>query len=113
MLKARFAWLEKPADPRQLWIEHRIADTLALERPRGLAAADFDGDGRPDLVVAERGGAGRLIVFQNQGGGRFEPHVIAAGVAADQVLTVNGARGRPDILTIGKGVISLWRNQSR
>jgi len=111
MAEARFAWFQKPADPKQLWIEHRIA--LALDHPRGLEVADFDGDGRPDLVVTEQGGAGRLLVFQNEGGGRFKPHVIATGVAADQVRVIQSGRERPDILTIGKGIISLWRDQSR
>jgi len=111
MAEARFAWFQKPADPKQLWIEHRIA--LALDHPRGLDVADFDGDGRPDLVVTEQGGAGRLLVFQNEGGGRLKPHVIATGVAADQVRVIQSGRERPDILTIGKGIISLWRDQSR
>ena len=110
---ARFALFQQPADPKQLWIEHRIADSLALDHPRGLDIADFDGDGRTDLVVTERGGAGRLLVFQNQGSGRFTQHVIATGVSADQVRAVRWDRERPGILTIGGGFISLWRNQSR
>ena len=110
---ARFAWFQKPADPKQLWIEHRIADSVALDHPRGLDIADFDGDGRTDLVVTEHRGAGRLVVFQNQGSGRFEPRVIATGVSAGQVRAVHWERERPGILTIGKGVISLWWNQSR
>jgi hypothetical protein len=113
MADPRFAWFQKPADPKQLWIEYHIADSLALDHPRGMDVADFDGDGRPDLVVTEQGSAGRLLVFQNQGGGRLEPHVLATGVAADQVRVIRSGRERPGILTIGKGVISLWRNQSR
>jgi hypothetical protein len=113
MAQARFAWLRKPADPKQLWIEHRIAVSPALDHPRGLDVADFDGDGRPDLVVTEQGGAGRLLIFENQGAGRFTPHVITTGVAADQVRTTHWVRDRPGILTIGKGVISLWRIESR
>jgi enediyne biosynthesis protein E4 len=33
---------------------------------RGAAVSDMDGDGRPDLVVAQNGGATRL--FRNRGG---------------------------------------------
>src|SRR5712675_901827 len=55
-------------DPKQLWIEHRLEGSLELNQPNSLQIADFDGDGRLDLLVAERAGAGRMIVFQNLGG---------------------------------------------
>jgi hypothetical protein len=108
---ARLARFEKPADPQQLWAEHRIGELLSLDHPRGFDVADFDGDGSLDFVVGESGGAGRLFVFHNQGGGRFTAHVIAAGVAAERVHAVDWkADGPPGIVTIGKGVISLWKN---
>ena len=114
MAGARFAWFEKPADPRQLWIEHPIASTLPLDHAHALDVADFDSDGRPDILVAEQGGAGRLLVFRNQGAGRFEPRVIAKGVAAGhaRAIYLEGS-ARQDILTIGNGVISLWKNELR
>jgi hypothetical protein len=124
---ARLARLEKPDDPKQLWTEHGIAghilgESLALDHPRGFDVADFDGDGRLDFVVGESGGAGRLFVFRNQGRGQFTPHVIATGVAAERVHAVDwNANGRPGvvtgkgigIITIGKGVISQWQNETR
>ncbi len=111
---ARFARFEKPADPKQLWVEHRIGDSLALDHAHVLDVADFDGDGRLDLVVGESRGGGRLLVFHNEGNGSFEPHAIAAGVAAGQVHAIDwDGDGRPDILTIGKGLISLWTNETR
>jgi hypothetical protein len=73
--------------------------------------ADVDGDGRSDVIVGEKGGAERLIAFLNRGNGRFEPRVIAGRVAADHVHTIH-LDGRADIVTIGKGVISWWKNQS-
>ena len=112
MPEARLAWFEKPTDPKQLWAEHRIEVAPPLNHPNSLAVADFDGDGKPDLLVAERGGAGRLLVFRNAGGGRFEPHVISSGRAIDHALAVDwDGDGRPDIVTIREGAISLWQNR--
>ena len=113
MPDARFAWFEKPADPKQLWIEHRIADALSLDQAHSLDVADFDGDGQPDILVAEQAGEGRLMVFRNTGAGRFEPQIIAKGLAAVQARAVDwGSDSWPGILTITRAAISFWKNQS-
>jgi hypothetical protein len=110
--RARLAWFEKPPDPKQLWIEHRLEGSLDLHRPNSLQIADFDGDGRLDLLVAERGGAGRLIVFHNAGGGRFEPRIVSSGEpVAHAIITDWNGDGRPDIVTIRKDAIWWWENR--
>ena len=108
---ARLARFEKPADPRQLWIEHAMEGLPVLDQPNSLEAADFDGDGRPDLLVGEKGDGGRLMVLHNEGGGAFKPVVIEQGRALQfaRVVDVNGD-GRPDILVIRKGAIAWWEN---
>jgi hypothetical protein len=111
MPHGRLAMFEKPSDPKQLWIEHRIGESPKLDDARSMDIADVDGDGRSDVIVGEKGGAERLIAFLNRGNGRFEPRVIAGRVAADHVHTIH-LDGRADIVTIGKGVISWWKNQS-
>jgi hypothetical protein len=56
-------------------------DRLAGGRPwfytHGVAVADFDRDGRPDLLVT---GWGRVALFRNVGGTRFEDVTAAAGL---------------------------------
>ena len=71
MQPARLSRFEKPADPKQLWIEHRIESLPDLAVVNSVETADFDGDGRPDILVAEKGGEGRLMVLYNRGEAGF------------------------------------------
>jgi len=112
MPDARLALFERPADPRQLWTEHRIAD--GLSRPHSLDVADFDDDGRLDVLVAEQSGSGRLLIFRNEAGRRFTPQIVATGVNAIHARSIDwDGDGRRDILTISEQAISYWRNESR
>lgn len=112
MHHARLSRFEKPSDPRQLWIEHPIGSVPDLNQPNSLDAADFDGDGRLDIVVAERAGRGRILVFHNDGGGHFTPKIVAQGrpVEFARAADLNGD-GRPDILVIRRDVISWYENR--
>jgi len=112
MEHARVAWFEKPADPKQLWIEHRLEGSLDLNQPASLEVADFDGDGRLDILVAERAGAGRVIVFHNEGAGRFTVSEAGrtSGVIDLHVMDWNGD-GRPDLLVVERSSLSWWENR--
>jgi hypothetical protein len=105
MHPARLARFEKPADPRQLWIEHRIESVPDLAEVNSLDVADFNGDGRPDILIAEKAGAGRLLVLYNEGEGRFRPVTVAQGRPILFAQAVH--MGRPGILAIRADAI-VW-----
>jgi len=114
MSPGRLAWFEKPADPRQLWIEHRLEGAGELRAPHGLATADLDGDGGTDIIVAENGGPqARLLLFRNEGGGKFEAHTVGVGSPLHtlRVADLNGD-GAPDVLAVGPQTIEWWENRT-
>jgi len=114
MRPARLARFEKPADPRQLWIERRIEDVPDLTAVNSLDTGDFDGDGRPDILIAEKAGKGRLLVLYNEGQGRFRPEVVALGrpILFARATDLNGG-GRPGILAIRADAIVWFGNDKR
>lgn len=83
--------------------------------PQRMAAADLDGDGKPDLIVANTG-SGTVSILQNisEGGTiNFAPKVdLAAGAGCDDVAVgdLNGD-GKPDIAAINTdGTLSVLQN---
>lgn len=92
-----------------------------LFHPHSLEIADFDGDGLPDIFVAEMG-LGRnphqpqMMIFRNCGCGRFEEYVIETGVPTHEAKVADmTGDGRPDI--VGKPYtperhIDLWVNET-
>jgi hypothetical protein len=108
MHPARLARFEKPTDPRQLWTERRIENLPDLTEVNSLDVADFDGDGRPDLLIAEKAGKGRLLVLYNEGESSFRPAVVAQGrpVLFARAVDPDG-HGRPGILAIRADAI-VW-----
>ena len=112
---ARLAWFQKPADPRQLWIEHRLSVEPELVKPHGLDAGDLDGDGRTDIVVGENNGLrSRLLVFHNEGRGDFRAYTIGEGTPLHS-LRVMDADGdsRLDLAVAGPAAIEWWRNTTQ
>jgi hypothetical protein len=109
---ARLAWFAQPANPRLIWEEHRLELGTPLHQPASLDVADFDGDGRPDLLLAEHAAEGRLLLLHNRGRLQFETQVLRQGAPAlhAQAADFNGD-GRPDILLVTPRAISWWENQ--
>lgn len=68
------------------------------EGPKGLASADFNGDGRPDLAVGNLDGT--ITVLMSLGGGRFAPpqHIRTGSLELRNVLAADlNGDGKPDL----------------
>ena len=96
------------------WGRDRRVEVLRTDlfHPHSLEIADFDGDGRGDIFVAEMGlGENpdpRMFVFRNLGGGRFEPVVISRGVPTHEAK-VGDIVGKP---YHPERHIDVWFNQA-
>jgi hypothetical protein len=107
-------WLAGPD-----WRPHVLRRDLF--HPHSLALADFDGNGWPDIFVAEMGlgknDDPRLIIYRNQGGGRFEEALVWRGIPTHEAKVGDlTGDGRPDI--VGKPYyperhIDVWFNGTR
>lgn len=116
---------EGESNPARLaicWGQERHVQVLRddLFHPHSLAIADFDGNGLPDIFVAEMGlGRNpdpRMIVFRNLGGGRFEEVLISRGIPTHEAKVGDlTGDGRADI--VGKPYdpqrhIDVWFNET-
>ncbi|MEA3244932.1 MAG: FG-GAP-like repeat-containing protein [Gemmatimonadota bacterium] len=84
--------------------------------PYDIAFADFDGDGRTDLLVS-RGAAG-LTLFRNAGARRFEDATAASGLAAAGAAGAFAVGdydndGAFDVVVAppGAGDVTVWHNK--
>jgi hypothetical protein len=72
----------------------------------GVVLADINGDGRPDIYVAND--TSYNLLFMNRGFGRFDEIAHAAGVATDETGRPNGSMGVDVGDYDGSGRASLW-----
>jgi hypothetical protein len=105
--EGRVAWLEKPADPREQWTPRLLG---RFDRPDSLEAADFDGDGAVDLIVAERGAAGRVVLLRGPG---FTPVELRRGEPVVALRAVPRAGRPPDLALVTARGVEYGRNRSR
>jgi hypothetical protein len=78
-----------------------------LPDSHSIAIADLDGDGQGEIVVAQRGKPGRVLVFALRGG-KWAKTVVDEGITAAScaVADLNGD-GRPDLVCIGSATENL------
>jgi hypothetical protein len=69
-------WFEQPEDPTGLWRKHCIG--IVEGQGFSMDVADFNADGRPDVVIGEHRGrkTNRVIIFENNGQPENWPSVI-------------------------------------
>src|SRR5205807_2890732 len=101
-------------------VSQRMGIAAARGRALGVAIADYDGDGWPDVYVAND--AVPAMLFHNNSGGSFTESALAAGVAVNgdgrAVAGMGGDfsdydnDGRPDLFvtTLSNETSSLYRN---
>jgi hypothetical protein len=109
----RVAWFDPPE-----WNETFLEKDLFC--PHTLQIADFNGDGRPDIYVAEMGKEvnddPQHLLFRNEGDGEFSRNVIASGIATHEAKAVDlNGTGNPDIVGKSYGPnhhVDVWYNET-
>jgi FG-GAP-like repeat len=102
----KLAWYKNPADSRDSWTEHVIAEVVG---PMSLDVADMDGDGDIDVVVGEHNyekpETARLLVLENLDGrgASWRTHLVYTGDEHHDgaILTDIDSDGDLDVISIG------------
>ena len=103
MTPARLAWFEKPAaDPTPQWPQHAIEGNW--DCIHSVELVDFDGDGKPDLLVADAHG---VVILRGISGERTK---VAGGSSVRAFAADINADGRPDVVLVRRDSLSWWRN---
>ena len=111
------SWFEAPGDPSSIWKEHIVADSVETVL-HSIGAADFDLDGKTDIVVAEMQQGkdpDEVAIFYNKGRNKWEKQVISTGGSHSMRLYDFDGDGDTDILgaNFAENVVKLWLNEKR
>jgi hypothetical protein len=104
MTPARLARFEKPAaDPTPQWPQHAIEGNW--DRIHSVDLADFDGDGKPDLLVGDARG---VWILRGITGERIK---IGDGPAVRAFAADVNGDSRPDVVLVRRDSLSWLRNE--
>jgi tetratricopeptide (TPR) repeat protein len=89
--------------------------TAATLLGSGACVFDYDGDGRPDLLLLDPDGSGRAALYRNAGGGKFIDVTRAAGLDLRGAMACAAADydndGHTDLAISFNGRVALYRNR--
>ncbi|HAM10652.1 MAG: hypothetical protein A2X04_16865 [Bacteroidetes bacterium GWF2_41_9] len=111
----RISWFEAPKDPASIWKEHIVADSVETVL-HSIGAADFDLDGKIDIVVAEMQQGvdpDEVAVYYNRGKNKWEKQVISTGGSHSMRLYDFDGDGDIDILgaNFAGNIVKMWVNE--
>jgi hypothetical protein len=112
---AHLFWFKQPAVPKSVgWMRTTLMEGFTL---KSMDIADMDRDGDMDIITGEHRGTLKVVIWENDGRGRFVAHLVDAGKESHL-----GARvfdldedGDLDILSIcwdTPEYLHLWRNDA-
>ena len=115
-------WYKAPKDPKtSAWTEHPIDGSINHVHQGSIQVADFDGDGNPDLALAEQeqSETDRVAVFYNlkRDGSSWGRQILATTGGHNIKVGDVDNDGDPDILNANHGFnearnpVELWRNR--
>jgi hypothetical protein len=115
-------WYEAAKDPKNsAWTEHSIDGSINNVHQGSIQVGDFDGDGNPDLALAEQeqSETDRLAVFYNlaRDGLSWGRQILATTGGHNIKVGDVDSDGDPDILNANHGFfgasnpVELWRNR--
>jgi hypothetical protein len=94
----RISWFEAPSDPKGLWAEHILVDPVETV-VHGLAVADFNLDGEPDVAYAQmnQGADPDLVEVLLRRGSGYAGVTLSQQGSHDIVAADLDGDGRPDL----------------
>lgn len=112
----RLSWFEGPENPRDLWKEHIIEDSIETV-VHFVGSADFNEDGNNDIITAEMqqgNDPDEIAIYLNhQHGKSWDKKVIGTGGSHSMRLGDFDQDGDMDVFGCNwqEGIVKMWINQ--
>jgi hypothetical protein len=111
------SWFEAPDDPAEIWKEHIVVDSVEAVL-HSIGAADFNSDGKIDIVVAEMqqgDDPDEVILYFNQGDNKWEKQVISTGGSHSMRIFDFDGDGDMDVFGANHAdhVVKIWMNEDK